>query len=511
MGTAMDKEMLIFDDISKSFNNKKILNKINLAFKPGEITCLLGKNGAGKTVLMSILMGIVRPDSGEIRLNDRILHIASPSAAYSLGFNMVFQESMLIPNLSVAENVFINLDPDGCENSPLVSIKSMNRKAAALFDSIGFSVKVRQKVGNLTFAQKQIVSIVKALAPNPKVLILDEPSTSLVEEDMKKVFAVLNRLKEQGTVIIYISHHLSEVLRIADRIVILRDSSVIGIHDEKEKFDFNQLLLEMTGEELTNRYPRIRTYKGETAMSVEKVNVTDLLTDIHFSINEGEIVGVFGLEGSGKEYLGKVLYGLQSTDYNRTLLHGNPVSVRTPQEALKAGIAYLGEEFVDNLFMNNDISFNITLSNLDNVSTAFYLQKKKCKATARYFIDKFKINTSNAADKIAFLSGGAKQKVAISKCLFSDSSFIILENVSKYLDIPSKVELYNILNKLAGNGISIIFISSDVEELIGMCDRILIFYKGSIIRELEAEKTSSAEILVLASEGTDINLRKVSK
>ncbi len=499
----MKKKLLELKHVCKAFNNKKVLTDINLSINSGEITCLLGKNGAGKTVLMSILMGILKPDEGSIYWGRKKVKIEKPMDAYSLGISMVFQEQMLLENMSVAENIYVYNDPPSASRFPIVSHRLVNREARKLLDELGFDLDHRQKVKNLTFAQKQIVSIVKAVAFRPKLLIMDEPATALVEQDAQKLFHALNMLKTNGVGIVFVSHHLGEVMRIADRIFILRDSKIIGIHEEKERFDFNALLFEMTGEELTNRYPRVRSYKGDSIVEISNLSYRNVMTDVNFSIREGEIVGIFGLEGSGKEHIGKILCGLRHPERGTVTLQGKVVNFTTPFEALKRGVTYLGEEFKENLILDKNIAFNVTLSNLSEISFGFYLFTKKGWEVARYFNEKFKIVAGADVDKVAVLSGGAKQKVAISKCLFADTIFLILEEVSKYLDIPSKVELYNILNKLAANGISILLISSDVEELIGMCDKILVFYKGTIIRELRAEHTTSAEVLFYASEGIE--------
>lgn len=497
---AGKKPILEMVGISKVFNNKPVLQDINLPIYRGEVTCVLGKNGAGKSVLMNILMGIIPQDRGSVFWEGKSVDIRVPQDAYNLEMSMVFQEPMLMENMTVGENIFIYSDP-GNISTPIVNRKRIYEEAEKLFRKIGFDIDPHARVNSLSYAKKQMVSIAKAIAAKPKVLIMDEPTTSLVEKDTRKLFAMMDSLKKAGVAIIYISHHIGEVVEIADRIVVLRDSEIIDMYEYENGFEIDDILYKMTGEILTNRYPRISSFKGDVILNAAGLGIDGIVKDINFSIREGEIIGVFGLEGSGKEYLGKMMYGLARLDEGTISIYGEEMKTHNPQNSLKRGITYLSEEFAENLILKQDIPFNITIGNLGGISHGFYISGKKNKAVGDYFIDKFKIHNGTFKQSIMRLSGGSKQKVAISKCLFTDTSLMILEEVSKYIDIAAKVELYNILNKLVANGIGILFISSDVEELIGMCDRILVFYKKTVIRELISSETTPAEVLFYASEG----------
>ena len=334
------------------------------------------------------------------------------------------------------------------------------------------------------------------------IIIMDEPTVSLQKHEVKNLFSIMKSLTDQGLAVLLISHHIDEVLAVANRIVVLRDSEVVDIEESRKNIVFSQLLRKMAGDDLVNRYPQVQVPAGDVLLEARDLsNETGSVIDASFHIRKGEILGLAGLQGAGKSDLARLVYGAQRKKSGSISINGKKVDISSPSDALKNGISFLDENVRDSLFPDQGTEFNITFSNLDRVSSAGLLNLDRALSESRYFIKQLDIQAKSKSVPVFSLSGGDRQKIAIAKALFSGSSFIIMDEPTKNLDIPSKVEIYNIMNQMVKKGLSVLFISSDIEELLGMSDRLLILYSGRIVRELDPRTVTSSDVLYLASCG----------
>ncbi|MDD3997646.1 MAG: sugar ABC transporter ATP-binding protein [Sphaerochaetaceae bacterium] len=496
----MNQDILTLDNISKSFDNHIVLDKVSITFSKGQVYCLLGKNGAGKTTLMKTIMGIYHQDDGDIIFEQQPIQITSPTEANKLGIRMLYQEPQLIDNLSVADNIFLNIEPTK-KLMGIIDMKKMRLQSNLILNHFNVDIRPSQLVKNLSSGQKQIVSIAKAVISNVKVLILDEPTASLSKSEIRKFLTFINQLKHEGITIIYISHHIEEVLSIADKIVIMRDSRIVDIVDKKQ-FNKQMLIEKMVGIDFLNRYPRTKTKVGKKIVELKHItNQFNSIRDISLSISEGEIVGLAGLLGSGKSSIAEIVAGIKQPSKGEIYLYGDKISFTGPKEAIRRGISYVSKEMHTSLVYMLDITQNIILGNWGKLSRTPFLNPLKCKRQAEYYAKKFRILDPVVNFPVRHLSVGTKKKIVLARSVLSDSKLIVLDDPSRFLDIPIKVELYNILNVMAHKRIGILLISSDIEELIGMCDRILVLHKGKIVKELDTKRTSSPEVLYYSTGG----------
>ncbi|MDD5017447.1 MAG: sugar ABC transporter ATP-binding protein [Eubacteriales bacterium] len=484
-------------NISKQFNGQAVLRNANFSIRSGEVCSLLGENGAGKTTLMKILAGVYSQDSGEILFEGKKVTLGSIPASQKLGIHMIFQESQLINFFSTEKNIF--LGKEICfKHTPFINRKYQIEKARNLLEYLQIHINVHTPVKELSFTQKKMVEIAKALLSDVKVLIFDEATAPLSEPEIQKVFEIIEKLKKTGIAIVYISHKLEEVLQISDRIVILRDGETVE-DIPKNLGDINKLIEKMAGEDYVNRYPKSRAKKGRKTLELRNVsNKQNTVKNISIYVRSGEIIGIAGLQGAGKSNLAKLIVGMEMVSEGLLLINNKPSVLKNPHQAIKKGIAYFSKynEFNINMLMNTH--YNITLSNLKRVTRFFIISRNLVDHVTNYFIKHLNLRIPDSNLPAKYLSRGTQQKVAISKWLHADASILIMDEPSIHLDINSKVELYNIMNKLSHNGKSILIASSDLRELIGMCDRIYIMFNGKIVAELSAEEANSIRILQFA-------------
>ena len=495
----MQRELVEMIHINKQFNRHAVLKDADFSIRSGEVCSLLGENGAGKSTLMKILAGVCRQDSGTILFDGKEVDLGSPNASQKLGIHMIFQEPQLIDFFSVEKNIFIGREI--CiPHTPFINSKYQTDKANDIFEFLQTKIDVRTPVGQLSFAQKKMVEIAKALLLDVNVLILDEVTAFFTEVETQRLFEIIEKLKDRGLAVIFISHKIEEVLQISDRIVILRD----GITTEEAPCriiqDTNRLIEKMAGEDYKNRYPKTKARKGKKTLELKTVtNELNTVKDVSFYLRSGEIIGFAGLQGAGKSSLTKMLAGIEGIASGQILIGGKPAVLKDPSQAVKKGIAYFSENNECNINMLMDTPYNITLSNLDCVKRLFIISNKLEANVTKYFIKHLNMHIPDSKMKVRHLSRGTQQKVAISKWLYAEAEILIMDEPSANLDINSKVELYNILNKLSHNGKSIILASSDLRELIGMCDRIYVMLDGRIVNELNAEEANTVRILRSAS------------
>lgn len=483
-------------NISKSFGGIAALKNVTFKVMPGEIHALVGENGAGKSTLMKILSGAYIKDAGQIFIDGEEVHIRNTHDSKKLGIGIIYQEFSLVPDLSVAENVFLNqLGLTGF----WMNWSKLNKKAQEIINNIGFSIDPARKAGSLSVAEQQIVEIAKALSENVGVLILDEPSAVLGPQEIQKLFNTLKRLKREGVAIIYISHNLQEVFQIADRITVLKDgvSSDSLMVSETDKDSVIRLML---GRSLDAMYPLHNSVIGEEVLSVSDIQVAGKVRGISLTVKAGEIVGIAGLVGSGRSETVRAIFAADKRRKGNIFLSGKEVQLFSPFEAVIRGIGMVPEDRKKHgIILSLSVKQNISLTNFKVISDRFgFIKAKKESSNTIELINKLKIRAEDENQEVGKLSGGNQQKVALAKWLNRDCRILILDEPTRGVDIGAKVEIYNLINDLSQKGVAILVISSETSELTGICDRILVMRKGLIQRELVKNEFSEEDILRLS-------------
>ncbi len=482
--------------IRKTFPGVVALDNVNFSLMKGEVHILLGENGAGKSTLVKILSGAYQMTSGEIFLNDQRIVIGSPKHAQELGISIIYQEFNLIPHLSVAENIFL-----GSEESNKLGVidqKNIINSAQKLLNDLGVDLEVTSSVRDLGVAQQQMVEVAKALSFEAKILIMDEPTSALTENEIKELFATINRLKSHGVAIIYISHRLEELFEIGDRVTVLRDGKYI---DTKEisSISKSELILMMVNRELKNHYPKQKGKIGEEILRIENFNQKGALNNINLSLHRGEILGISGLLGSGRTELAHAIFGLTKINSGRIYIKGKLQNINSPREAISLGIGFLTEDRkAEGLILNLSVKENICLPSLNRFSKLGLVDVEAEKKAADLYIQELRIKTPDLHQKVMFLSGGNQQKVVLAKWLCSNADIFIFDEPTRGIDVGSKVEIYNLMNRLTSKGVAILMISSELPELLGMCDRLLVMHKNSIAGEFSSDEATQEKIMSCA-------------
>lgn len=491
----MSENIIEMCGISKQFNDILALQNVNFQVKRGEVHALFGENGSGKTVLMKILSGILRPDSGCIKLDGEIVNVSNYQDAQVLGIRKVFQEQVLFPDLSVAENLFIaKLSTEGKKSKIMVNPKKMYSECSEILEGLNFNIPPKSLVKDLALWEKQLLEIAKAVSLKSKVVIMDEPTNLLTNSEIVNIYKIIENLKKQGIAVIYISHRIEEALKVSDRISVIREGQIIKTQSTKE-FSRDSLVKLSAGRSFKDRYPKLSVQKGRVFLKIKDLSVNNVVNNVSFALRKGEILGIAGLVGSGRTDIAKAIFGAQAST-GEIYLNGTKLNIKCPYDAIKAGIAFISEDRIDEGVIGNfDIPSNITLCNLNGVKNRFFLRNKKEKDAARKYIKKLVIKTPFVEQKVKNLSGGNQQKVALAKWLFSGAKIFIFDEPTLGLDTASKVEVYNIMNEIVLNNSSIILISSDLSELMGMSDRILGIYKGQVVVEMDRKEFSTEKIL----------------
>jgi len=483
-------------NISKSFGGIAALKNVTFKVIPGEIHALVGENGAGKSTLMKILSGAYTKDTGQIFIDDTEVQIRNTHDSRKLGIGIIYQEFSLVPDLLVAENIFLNkLGSTGF----WMKWAKMNRKAEELINSIGFSINPFSKAGDLSIAEQQIVEIAKALSEEVRVLILDEPSAVLGSQEIKKLFDTLKRLKKEGVAIIYISHHLSEVFQIADRITVLKDGTSSGSLMASET-DRNSVIKLMLGRSLDTMFPLRDSIIGKEVLKAVDISQEGKVTGVSLAVKEGEILGIAGLVGSGRSETVRAIFTADKLEKGRIFLSGKELQLRSPYKAVKMGIGMVPEDRKKHgVILSLSVKENISLTNFKEITDQFgFIKAKKESNNTKDLIKRLTIKVENEYQEVSKLSGGNQQKVALAKWLNRNCKVMIIDEPTRGVDIGAKVEIYNLINELSQKGVAIIVISSETSELMGICDRIIVMRKGEIQGELTKQEFSEEEILRLS-------------
>ncbi len=485
--------------ISKIFSKTVALDKVDFSLNKGEVHALVGENGAGKTTLVKILTGAYQPDEGEIFLKGKKIAIPNPSRAQSLGISIVYQDFNLIPNLNVARNIMLGREPRKAFG--IINFEELEKKAYKLIKILNLNLKLDSLVSELSVANQQMVAIVRALSVNPKVLILDEPTASLTDEDIQHLFRLIMELKKEEVSIIYISHRLEEIFKIADSVTVLKDGKIVdtkNIHHVNQ----DQLIKMMVGREFVNIFPPkamdIETEKP--VFSVRGLNKKGVLKNINFDLYRNEILTLAGLEGQGQRELVKSIFGVVPIDSGKIFINSREVKINNPQDAIRAGIGFLSNDRkVEGLALCRPTSENISILILKRIHKMGFIKRGEEKEIVNKQIKDLNIRIESPQQPVQFLSGGNQQKVIISKWLVTDVKVIIFDEPTIGIDVSTKVEIYHRLRELASQGKCIIIVSSDMLEVIGMSDRVLVMFEGKINAEIRGKNIGEKEIMTAAA------------
>lgn len=490
--------LLQMKNVSKAFPGVKALEDVKLEAFSGEVLALLGENGAGKSTLMKILSGVYHKDSGSIFIQGSEVDINGIKDAEKLGIAIIHQELSLLPNLSIWENIFLgNEGFNGVTRR--INKKELKEKSEALLKDIGFSVAVDTLVKDLNVGEKQLIEIAKALSKNSKLIIMDEPTTALTDVETDNLFKVINKLKSENMGIVYISHRINEIFQICDRITVIRDGKHVA--DVKTKdITKDDLISMMVGRKLEEQFPYRKSTKGHTILKVENLSYGEKVCNINFEAKSGEILGVSGLMGSGRTEMAKTIFGEYKKSSGKIIVDGKEVNICSPKDAIEKGICYLSEDRKkEGLILGMSVGSNMTLSNLKKYENgAKRINKVEEGKEIQEYIKKLSIKTPSADQLIKNLSGGNQQKVILAKWIMLAPKVLIIDEPTRGIDVGAKKEIYEVLNELKAMGKAIIMISSDMPEILGICDRILVMHEGAISGELSREEASQEAIMKYA-------------
>ncbi len=493
---------LMMRGIVKRFPGVLALNRVDLEVRQGEIHALLGENGAGKSTLMKILAGAYQKDEGAVLIGGQNVEIRSPSHAREKGVSIIYQELNLIPQLSVAENLFLGrlkTAPGG-----RVDWSGMYREAQEMLNRLEVRIDARSPVRDLGIAQMQMVEVAKALSLQSKILVMDEPTAPLTGKETEMLFTVMRRLKAEGVAIIYISHHLEEVLEIADRATILRDGANVTVVEVRET-TIDDLIRHMVGRELKEKFPKIHVPLGEEVLRVEGLTAGKRVRGVSLSVRAGEILGIAGLVGAGRTETARAIFGMDPVDSGQVYIDGKPVSIRRPLDAIRAGLGFATEDRKsEGLVLTMNVGENITLASLGQFGGRWHMNLRAEKDSVLEYIEKLTIKTPTPLQKAINLSGGNQQKVVLAKWLMSRSRVFLFDEPTRGIDVGAKIEVYNIINELIREGAAVVMISSEMPEILGMCDRISVMHQGAVTATLDRSQVEvTQEMLLYYATGGD--------
>lgn len=494
----MSGYVLEMRNITKRFPGVIALDNVSLTLRPGEVHCLVGENGAGKSTLMKILAGAQPADSGTILLAGEEVHIHSPHHAQQLGVSMIYQEFNLSPFLSVAENIFLGREPR-IGKTPFINWRVMHDEARAVLDRIKMKLDVRKPVNELSVAQQQMVEIAKALSFNAKIIVMDEPSATLTDHELRALFDLIHGLKKEGIGLIYISHRLEEIFEIGDRCTVMRDGQYIDTKNVAE-LTREDIIRMMVGRELKDEFPRETFELGRDRLRVENLSRAGAFENISFTAREGEILGITGLVGAGRTEVARAIFGADPIDSGQIVLDGQPIVVKSPQDAIRQGIGLLTEDRKNQgLILGMTVRENTTLANLRDVLRGPFIRRGQERAIAHQYVEDLHIKTPHIDQVVQNLSGGNQQKVVLAKWLFTNSKVLIFDEPTRGIDVGAKFEIYKLMHTLVRQGVIVIMISSELPEVLGMCTRILVMHEGRLAGELSRVEATQEKIMRLAT------------
>lgn len=493
-----DNYSLEMRGICKRFPGVVALDNVNLKAHPGAVHCIVGENGAGKSTLMKILSGLYTPDEGEIFIDGEKVTIRNPIDALQKGISIIQQELAVAPDLTVAQTMFLNREP---MNGIIVNKKKMNEDTQKILDSQNLHVKADAFMKDLSIAQKQMIEIAKAVSFDAKVIIMDEPTSAISDREVEDLFKIIAELKKKGCAVLYISHKMEELDQIADDVTVLRDGKYIGSWPKSE-LTSSKIISLMVGRDISNRYPKEDIKLGETILEVKNLSDVDgkKYRDISFSIKAGEIFGLSGLMGAGRTEVARGVFGMDKVGSGEIYLNGEKIDIKNPSDAIKNGIVMVTEDRRKyGVVLMRSILENIALPNLDDLCKAgFLLDKKKEREECQKIFDDLQVKAPSLDTPAGNLSGGNQQKVVLAKWLLKNPKVLILDEPTRGIDVGAKFEIYQLMNKIAKQGVAILFISSELPEILGMCDNVLVMCEGDGKKQLKREEMSQEKIMEYA-------------
>jgi ribose transport system ATP-binding protein len=486
--------------ISKRYPGVIALENVDFDVLPGEVHALVGENGAGKSTLMKILAGAELRDEGEILISGKPAPIHSPQDAMGLGINIIYQEFNLVPHLSAAENIYLGREP-GAAIPGFINFRKLYGDAQSVMDSLGVPVDVRSEVSRLSVAQQQMVEIAKATSRNSLIIAMDEPSATLTEHELQNLFELIKKLRSQGVGIIYISHRLEEIFGICDRVTVLRDGHHIGtmrIQDTNRE----EIIRMMVGRELKESIPKRPSPRGEPLLEVRGLTRKGVFEDITFTVHRGEVLGIGGLVGAGRTEVARAIFGADPVDAGEMTFNGKRFRPRSPGDAIDTGIGLVPEDRKSlGLILNMVVRENTTLAHLDALTMLGFVSRRKEREVSEGYTRDLRIRTPSIEQEVKNLSGGNQQKVVLAKWLFTQSQLLIFDEPTRGIDVGAKVEIYELMNDLVAKGAAILMISSELPELLGMSDRILVMHEGRLAGELPRSEATQERVMHLATGG----------
>ncbi|PSA95014.1 D-xylose ABC transporter ATP-binding protein [Bacillus atrophaeus] len=487
------------NDIHKAFGKNQVLSGVSFNLKPGEVHALMGENGAGKSTLMNLLTGLHGLDKGSIRINGKETYFSNPKEAEQNGIAFIHQELNIWPEMTVLENLFIGKEMTS--KLGILNTKKMKALAKKQFEKLSVSLSLDQEAGKCSVGQQQMIEIAKALMTKAEVIIMDEPTAALTEREINKLFEVIASLKKAGVSIVYISHRMEEIFSICDRITIMRDGKTVDTTNISET-SFDEVVKKMVGRELTDRYPQRRPELGDIVLEVRDASKKGSFEHVSFHVRSGEIVGVSGLMGAGRTEIMRALFGIDRLDSGEIWLAGKKTNIKNPNDAVKKGLGFITENRKDEgLLLDTSIRENIALPSLTSFSPKGMIDQKREASFVELLINRLTIKTASPETHARNLSGGNQQKVVIAKWIGIGPKVLILDEPTRGVDVGAKREIYTLMNELTDRGVAIIMVSSELPEIIGMSDRIIVVHEGKISGEVASQEATQERIMTLATGG----------
>ncbi|RPJ21971.1 MAG: sugar ABC transporter ATP-binding protein [Chloroflexi bacterium] len=498
----MSEYILELRKISKSFSGVEVLHEVSLALRPGEIHALLGENGAGKSTLVKIITGVYHPDKGEILLNDEAVLFSDARESRQAGVAAIYQELSLFPDLDVAENIFAGRQP--IKPGGRVDWRKLYAEAGKLLESLGVKLDLKEKARNLSIAQQQMVEIARAFSINARILIMDEPTSSLTLREVDDLFRLVQRLRAEGTALIFISHRLEELFALADRVTVLRDGSYVDTRSMKD-VTRDDLIRMMVGRTITNLFPKQDVRAGDVVLKVQNLTRAGSFYDVSFELRRGEIVGLAGLVGAGRTNVARAIFGVEPATGGRIQVNGQEVAITSPQQAIELGLAYVPEDRqLHGLIPAMHITANISLPTLHHYARVGWLQDKPERKSAHEAACQMEVRANNIWQLARELSGGNQQKVVLAKWLSTQPRILILDEPTRGIDVGTKAAVHALMSKLAADGMAILMISSELPEILGMSDRVIVMREGLITGQFSRAEATQEKIISAATQNVTI-------
>lgn len=487
--------LLEMKGISKSFYGNQVLHSVDFSLEAGSVHALMGENGAGKSTLMNILIGIHRKDGGTIMLDGKEVNIEKPADAKEFGIAMIHQELSSVTEMSIAENIYLGREP---RKYGLLDYRQMYRQTEELLNMLNIQLNPRQKMGSLRVADQQLVEIAKAVSQDAKIVIMDEPTSSITDREVENLYNIIRDLTKRGTGIVYISHKMDEVYTITDKITVLRDGHSIETWNTAEVTN-DQVIKAMVGRELTEQYPKQDVEIGETILELKHLTIKGQFEDISFKVHKGEILGLVGLVGAGRTETMQALFGMTRPESGEVILKGEKVSFKCPADAIKHGIAYVTEDRKgEGLVLPMTIAQNITLASLKELSGQLFIHEKEEKNSITEEVKNLRVKAANVKLPVKMLSGGNQQKVVLAKWMLKNPDVIIFDEPTRGIDVGAKAEIYKLMSEFVAQGKAVIMISSEMPEAMGMSDRLVVLSNHRVSGELMREEFSQKSIMKMA-------------